>query len=217
MLAAMLILITLVACDQDDEPDDEITTSSDQSDSAEESENHSQVEILQLQSEARYAFEQMFLPSVIYDTENDEVIDLISNQDESGMESFLLDAWEDLVEMFINFSVTEGELDAPVERNVLGLGDEHITSVTAEMLDEETPAFIISMLDIEQFLRSTYIAIVYHDNELKIYTLEQSDGFHIFCFVNLHYRGSYFEIENDRDAFIEAIVYVLDGDIDYYR
>ena len=126
------------------------------------------------------------------------------------MEELLLDSWARLAEAFINFLITEGTLTTPEERDVLGLGDEHISEITAEMLTEDTPAFIISMLDTQQILRSTYIAIVYHDNELQIYTLEQSEGFHMLCFVNLYSRGSLFEVENDRYAFTYAIISVLD-------
>ena len=214
MLAVMLMLTILVACNGDGDSAEVTvapTDSAGESDSLEDSgELPSPDEILQLQSDARYTFEQMFLPTVVYSTDSDEIIELLSRQDESGMKTLLLDTWEQMVVAFIDFSVTEGNLSTPVARDVLGLGDEHITSVTAEMLTEDTPAFIISMLDIEQFLRSTYIAIVFHNNELQIYTLEQSHGFHMFCFVNLHSRGSFFDVENDRDSFTQAIISVLD-------
>ena len=196
ILAIMLTLIVLVACDRDAQP--EVARSTEFTE-----------DVLQLQSEARYVFEQMFLPTVVYDSDSEEIIDLLSSQDVLGMEELLLDAWEHLTENFIEFSVMEDDLEDSADRDALGLGDEHIREVTVEMLNEDTPAFIISMLDIGKFLRSTYIAIVYHNNELQIYTLEQSDGFHMFCYVNLHSRGSFFDVENDRDAFIEAIISVL--------
>ena len=171
----------------------------------------SAVDILQIQSDARYAFEQMFLPLVVYESDREGIISLLNAQDTVSMKEFLLEAWEYLTYTFIDFSIMEGTLAEPVAREVLGLGDEHITQVTAEMLNGNIPAFIISMLDIEQFLRSTYIGIVYLGNDdLQIFTLEQSHGFHMFCFVNLNTRGSFFEVDNNRDAFIEAIIYVLD-------
>jgi len=216
ILAALLTLVTLVGCfDRDDDSEEAITTTepADELGSAEESQVGllSPADILQLQSDARYAFEQMFLPSVVYQSDSEEVIDLLDTLDASGMEALLLETWAHFADVFIDFSVTEGTLDAPVERDTLGLGDEHIIEVTAEMLSEDTPAFIISMLDIEQLSRSTYIAIVYHENdELQIYTLEQSNDSYMFYFVNLYSRGSFFEVENDRDAFVEAIISVLD-------
>jgi len=217
MLAAMLMFVVLMACDGSDRLAGEVVSPTE---SAAESdltyisgELFSPEVILQLQSEARYAFEQIFLPTVIYDSSKEEVTNLLNMLDVSGMEELLLDSWVYLVDAFIDFSVTDGILAAPVSRDVLGLGDEHILDISVERLTENTPVFIISMLDIQQLLRSTYVAIVYHDKELQIYTLEQGDDFHMFSFVNLHSRGSFFEVENDRDAFIEAIVSVLDEDV----
>jgi len=43
-----------------------------------------------------------------------------------------------------------------------------------------------------------------------MFTLEESYGFHMFCFVGVDMRGSFFAIENDKDAFIDAILEVLE-------
>ena len=218
MLIVMLMMTALVACDRDNEPEEGATTSTESfavSNYTKKSTDFpSPQEILELVSEARYVFEQMFFPAVVYNSDEEEVIDLMNTLDELGMERLVLESWESVADAFIGFSIVEGILSNPIPRDVLGLGDEHILEVTAESLTEDVSAFIISMLDIEQSLRSTYIAIVYYNNELQIYTLEQSEGFHMLCFVDMYYRGSLFEVENDRDAFLEAIIYVLAEDED---
>lgn len=211
MLIVMLTMTALVACDRDNETGATMSTeSTNEFDFAKKSGFPSPEEIFELVSEARYAFEQMFLPAVVYSSDKEEIIDLLDTLDVLGFETLVLDSWERLADAFIDFAVMEGILVTPAPRDVLSLGDEHILEVTAESLTEEVSAFIISMLDIEQPLRSTYIAIVYYDSELQIYTLEQSDDFHMLCFVNMYYRGSLFEVDNDHDAFLEAIAYVLD-------
>jgi len=213
MLIIMLMMTVLVACDRSNESEEDALTSiesTDESDLKKSTDFPSPEEILELVSEARYVFEQMYFPAVVYNSDKEEVIDLFNTLDVSGIKTLVFNSWENLADSFIDFAVIEGILASPVSRDVLGLSDEHILEITAESLTEDISAFIISMLDIERSLRSTYIAIVYYDNELQIYTLEQSDDIHMFCFVNMYNRGSFFEIENDRYAFIEAIIYVLD-------
>jgi len=172
----------------------------------------SPAEILELQSGARWLFEQRFLPSVVFEF-HEEIIDYISEFDEDGMESVLLWAWEYVTAIFAEYELGDqfalAEESRPLE--TFGLGDEHIAEVTIEQLNEDSIGAIIKMLDIGEVRRSTYIGIVYtEDSELRMFTLEQSYGFHMFCFVGVESRGSFFEVENDRAAFIEAIIDVLE-------
>jgi len=172
----------------------------------------SPAEILQFQSDARYVFEQLFLPGLVYEEFSSEaIIEALHNFDTAGMEEFFFQAWDFFVQTFLEFSLIQGTLPRPIAREDLGLGEEHIVEVTMERLDENASAIIIKLLDIEEFLRSTYIAIVYGGaEELQMFTLEQSHGFHMFCFVNADSRGSFFAVENNREAFIEAILSVLE-------
>jgi len=168
--------------------------------------------LIELQSEIRYVFEQFFLPDIVYVMEREDVIDWLADLDAESMEELLFEAWEFIVDTLLDHAERSGV--ALLSREEMGLGDEHIVSVTAEAIREDVNAFIIKMLDIEQFLRCTYIAITYHEtNGLQIFTVEQSHGFHMFCFVSENSRGSFFEVENNPDAFIEAILEVID-DID---
>jgi len=91
-------------------------------------------------------------------------------------------------------------------------GDENIVEVTIESLGEKTTAAFIKMNATGWSHLSEYIAIVYTDGEgLAYYTLERSYGVgnqapYFFCFVDLYSRGTFFEIENTREAFINAIM-----------
>jgi len=178
-------------------------------------------EIAELQSNARYVFEQFMLPEMVLDFYREEMIDHMINLDVAGVKEEILSAWDYLTEILIisalrsPLSPYDGDEEIELMRQEWGLGDEHIVDVTIETLDEGITATIIKMLDMEQFLRSTYIAIVYGETEGMMYfTLEQSHGFHMFCFVGLDSRGSFFEVENTREAFIEAILYAIEHDLD---
>ncbi|MCL2368288.1 MAG: hypothetical protein FWC72_04770 [Oscillospiraceae bacterium] len=179
----------------------------------------SAAEILELQSDARWIFEQRLLPSVVFEFHG-EIIDFLNDFDAEGMEMILLWAWEyvasvmaeyelgDRISLFDNYD--ERLLDA------IGLGDEHIAEVAIEQLSEDVVGAIVKMLNIDQPQRSTHIGIVYsEDSGLRVFTLEQSfDDIYVLCFVDVEGRGSFFQIENDRDAFIEAILEVLETQIE---
>jgi len=173
-------------------------------------------EVMQVQSDARYIFEQIFLPQVVYTQGRQDIIGYLREMNAERMGVVVNGTWGYFAFEFLGVHLGTSLWDMPLEeavqlRNDFNLGSEHILEVTVEMIDDGVIACIIKMLDLEQFLRSTYMAIVYSGSgELQIYTLEQSDGFHMFCFVNLNSRGSFFSTENNREAFIEAILYVLD-------
>ena len=164
---------------------------------------------LQLRSDARYFFEQIYLPHVVYGLASDAVIDYLNNMDAVGMEGLLVVVWDVVTEIFMEDAIDDGIITDSVQRDEVGLESDHIVDVTVEVISEDTVAFIIKMLDINQFLISTYIAVVYSDEKLQIFTLEQSLGFHMFCFVNVDSRGPLFPVDNNREAFIEAIKYFV--------
>jgi len=164
-------------------------------------------EIVEFISEARWVFEQQILPMAVFQ-DVDFIVELIEDADTDGMKEALVELWGFVVEMMLMNSY---DLGGTFSLDELGMGSEHIMEVTIESLDEETTAFIIKMLDIDQVRRSTYIGIVYRETEgVRMFTLEQSYGFHMFCFVGADSRGSFFEVENDRGAFIAAIIEVLE-------
>jgi len=170
--------------------------------------------MLELRSNARWLFEQTFLPSVVYEF-NEVIIEYINNYDEEGMEDFMLWAWSYLVSLYIGIEMNDFTIDE-TQLGTLGLGDDHITEVTIERISDDVVAAIVEMFDIGEERRSTYIAIVYtDDSNLRIFTIEQSFlSSYMFCYVGTNSRGSFFTIENNRDAFIEAIIEVIESQMD---
>ena len=171
-------------------------------------------EMLQLQSDARWVFEQHWLPNLVFILYGEEIAEYIRDSDVEAMRETLISSFEFVtmrmaMEAFID-SLLEDPMALPQLLEDLRL-DEHIVEVTIETLDEDTGAFLIKMLDIDEVRRSTYIAIVYSETEgFAMFTLEQSYRGHMFCFVGPESRGSFFAVENNRDAFIEAIIEVLE-------
>ena len=184
--------------------------------------------IAEMRHEARYMFEQRMLPIIVYDVEL-LVIIMLAASHEDIMNGFILDIWTSAAAGVIiedaafsgediNFD-NMAELQAIVNerRPLFGLGDEHIVSVTIEQIDNNTSVAIIELLDTGWAMLSTYIGIAYSNTYgLHIFTLERSidllgtgDVPYMFCFVDIDSRGSFFPIENDRDAFIDAIRYIM--------
>jgi len=174
-------------------------------------------EILALRSEARWLFEQMFLPGVISQF-HEYVIEYLHDNDEDSMTDFMVWVWDYMADLFIYYEL--GDDDDPLldlARLMLetALSNEHIVEVTIENLDGDVIAAIVKLFDLEESHRSTYLAIVYSgENELRLFTLEQSAGFHMFCFVGVEQRGSFFPVENNREAFVEAIIEVIETGMD---
>ena len=171
-------------------------------------------DVAQLQSDVRYVFEQIWLPQMVLEFDSETIVAYIRDANVEAMRESLISSLEFVAMRMMMETFSEELIEDPlwgfIELWEEQRWAEQIVNVTIERLDEETSAFIIKMLDIERFLRSTYIAIVYNEADgLQIFTLEQSHEFHVLCFVNAGSRGSFFSVENDREAFIEAIISVL--------
>ena len=182
--------------------------------------------ISSMQSIARYWFEQFTVADMVDALEN-MIIESLQSGDEANILEYVLIAWDvsaimaiyehpDLVEEAgvdsdLIFSGSTHEI-----RLLFGLGDDHIVDSWIEEINEDTTAFIFQLYDIEVPRRSIYMAIAYNDNlGLQVFTLEEIEGVSritgefMFCFVEMDYRGSFYAIEGNRMAFIEAIYDVM--------
>ena len=180
----------------------------------------------ELQYEVRYLFEQIALPMTVLNVE-EVMVEIIESGDIESIEELISMVWENammvvVAEDFEARSRLGGTVETDEEqvldyiesmRVLCNLeSEENITSVTIEMLDENTTAAFLTMVSTGWSHLSTYIAIVYtQDGELAYYTLERSnnqgdDALYFFCYVNLSTRGTFFDIENTPEAFIEAIL-----------
>lgn len=184
----------------------------------------------ELQYNARYMFEQSVLPRTIYEYE-EETIYYINTLNAEIMKNNILGIWEvAAAEVIYNDAKLSGEeLDlndmdgfwAVVDerRPLYGLGDEHIVDVSIEAVDSDTNAIIITLMDTDWVLLSTYIGIAYNEEMgLNIFTLERSADLmgsgtapYMFCFVNVESRGSFGTIDNDRETFVRSIHSVMNS------
>ena len=206
---------------------EELVQANPESDLGEDSPAENTKDLVQIQNDARYIFEQMILPQALLANELETlgVISLMYTAGVEKMHEFLLllwefatanVIWEELIErQGEEFPASEEEFfrRANELRSVYGLGDEHIVDVALEEIDAETSAFIVQLLDINAARRSTYVGIAYNEAMgLRIFTLEATErapgagvDAHMFCFVGAGYRGSFHIIENNRQAFIDSI------------
>ena len=196
--------------------------------------------LTRFQYNSRYTFEQFFLPSVIFEME-DDVIHMLQTGDLRGMSELVSEVWELQTQMYIpedEMIAMVGELpdaidlmldavDAGVDpmqiledlfHEITYIGDGHVVDITFEELDEFTNAFIIEMKDVEAGWLCTFIGIAYNDlNGLFMFTLERAhvpagvEPFYVFCILHINFRGSFFPIENTREAFARYIGYAMDG------
>ena len=180
----------------------------------------------------RYFFEQQRFPKIVFGYA-EEFIDLIQAGDIAEIDEVVRTEWyfisagviaEYLMSQDERYShddiprLIEGVTRKRVE---LGLGEEHVVSVTLEQINASTSAIVIQMYDIEIPPLSTFIAIVYNEaSGLHYFTLERSmDWFgdsnapHFFCFVTPSERGTFFIIENSRAAFMYAIRLVIEEEM----
>ena len=196
--------------------------------------------LTRFQYSSRYTFEQFFLPSVIFDLEG-AVIHMLQTGDLRDMSELVHEAWahqmlvyipmEEMIAMvqdspdaFLRImeafeaAVDGMQLLADLFLDITGLGDGHIVDVTFEELDENTNAFIIEMKHVQAGWLSTFIGIAYNEwNGLFMFTLERAhvpagtEPFYVFCILHVYFRGSFFPIENSREAFARHIGYAMDG------
>jgi len=184
--------------------------------------------IAELQYNSRYIFEQSKLPKMIFEDEK-EIIEYINTSNVNKMKEKILSIWGlAAAEVIFNDAMLSGEnIDindhdefgalVSERRSLFGIGDEHIVDVTLEMLDDNTKAVIVKLLDTNWAMLSTYIGISYNKTKgLKIFTLERSIDImgngnvpYMFCFVADGSRGSYHTITNDKQAFIDAVKGVM--------
>ena len=178
--------------------------------------------ISSMQSIARYWFEQFAVADMV-DVIDNIIIESLQSGDEVTLLEYVLIAWDfsaisaiyehpDLVEEAgvdsdLIFSESTSEI-----RLLFGLGDDHIVDSWIEDINESTTAFVFQLYDIEVPRRSIYMAIAYNDElGLQVFTLEDIEGVSrmtgefMFCFVEVEYRGSFYSIEGNREAFIDAI------------
>jgi len=172
----------------------------------------------------RYFFEQQRLPEIVFGY-HEEFIGLILDGDVEAIEDVIRTEW-----YFISAGAIADYLMAsdgsysheniPVlmesvtrKRVEFGLGDEHIVSVALEQINTSTSAIIIEMYYTRLPLLSSFITIVYNEEDgLNYFTLERSIDFmgtgdvpYMFCFITPTGRGTLFTIANNRAEFINAI------------
>ena len=183
--------------------------------------------IAELQYNARYLFEQSILPKTVFEYEK-ETIDYINAFNTDKMRENILTEWEYAAATVIlnDLKLSGGETPETADsmwayveekRPELGMGDEHVTEVAIEALDGNTKAIVIATLDTGWVPLSTFIGIAHNEAAgLKYFILERSfdlfgDGNapYMFCFVGDGVRGSYYAIENDRQAFVDAVLDVM--------
>ena len=196
--------------------------------------------LTRFQYSSRYTFEQFFLPSIIFEM-GDVVTHMLQTGDLRGMSELVFDVWENQVIMYvpvdemiamvedipgileilmeaIEAGEDEMQLLEDLFHEITELGDGHIVDITFEELDEYTNAFIIEMKDVQAGWLSTFIGIAYNEmNGLFMFTLERAhdpagaEAVHVFCALHITSRGSFFPIENTREAFATYIGYAMDG------
>ena len=178
-----------------------------------------------IQYDARYWFEQFIVAEMVASLEV-EIIDSLQGGEENALREDILSAWGFITRIVISENINSlgvtgldhvGLEDITDDiRMTFGLGDDHILDSWIEEIDENTNAFIFQLVDIETPRTSIYMAIAYNDvMGLQIFTLEDIQGVSretgefMFCFVAVDSRGSFYSIEGNRLAFIDAIYDVM--------
>jgi hypothetical protein len=184
--------------------------------------SHDEFLISLVQHLARYQFEQFELARTA-GRQDVELIEFLQAGNEEALLEAVLDTWDFAARLILMQQLESLEdigldSDADVDditydiRLEFGLGDDHIVESWVEEIDENTNAFILQLLDLEVPRTSIYMAIAYNDLlGIQIFTLEDIEGFSresgefMFCFVEVNARGSFYSINGNRNAFIDAI------------
>ena len=173
----------------------------------------------------RYFFEQQRLPKIIFENQ-EELRTLINTGDSDGIKELVLAEWERVsigcVAGYL-LALDNGYSQANVsmlaestarKRAELGLGEGHIVSASFEQVNPNTNVVVVEMYYTNLWRLSSFIAIVYNEDDgLKYFTLERSidgsTGFfytaYIVCLTTPAGRIPFFQIDNNRDAFIYSI------------
>ena len=179
--------------------------------------------------QARWRYEQFFLPVIIFGMES-EILEKLHNADTNALREHIMPWWEIAAGTVVltvwddmGFEIPDTEEERLALANMLrpevSLGDEHIADVQFVQIDSYTKAFVIEMLDINQPRVSTFIGIAHNEEMgLSIFTLEKLGGFiveapeaHIFCFLAIDSRGSFHSIDNTIEAFVNAMHEAMNG------
>ena len=177
----------------------------------------------ELKYSALHLFEQKLLPGIVFEHEQ-EFAGYIRSSDADKAREFILGIWalsaSNAILNGLNMSAEEyASEDEELlweyindMRGTYDLGDEQIVSITIEELGADAGAVIVKMSDTGLTLLSTYIAIAHSNAGLRYFTLEMSpepdsggEALYMFCYADLYSRGTYYEIENNKEAFIAAI------------
>jgi|GEM_PF-2133018 len=174
---------------------------------------------------ARYAFEQIVLPSTVRGHEK-EMLGYINDSNLDLVDNVVRTAWD------YSAGITLLNILSPEEKKYTDqgkdqyfevidqkrieydLGSNHIADVTIEKLDGGANIAVVKMLEMDWYLLCTYIGIVQdQDANLRYFTIERTyddeklDGpLYMFCYINAPgNRGSIGLIDNDKEAFMNAI------------
>ncbi len=187
----------------------------------------------ELQYATRYGFEQSYLPNTVF--ANEELLKELIVDDPDSFVAIIDDqiwgAYRDAV--LVNYMEESDEVfiiesEEQLYETLAALADEYYLrayqAYTAEylMLDETKYCLMLCMTEITDFLMldelsklllSSYVAIVYDSatGEFSYFTLERSfDNMYMLCSIDAEeVHRNYGVVENNTDAFIEAITMVL--------
>ena len=186
-------------------------------------------DMTQFQFTNRYTFEQFFLVRSVFVWHDDVVLELLTG-DIDAIRERVLAAWEAQVLYFMvgympeifdalpdGIGLDEGRELLYDIRLEMGLGDGHIAGIGFYELDADTNAFIVELYDAGAAWLSTFIGVAYNETMgLNFFTLERvrtpgDEAAHMFCVIGTSSRGSFFTIENTREAFVSHVRYAMDG------
>jgi len=176
-----------------------------------------------LRYDARYLFEQKDLPKFVFSNESD-FIKCFQSSDLETVKKEIQIEWK-LAVATVLISTLSPDVQAYALQGVdqlnevldplvaeYGLGNEHLVSVTFESIDNNRSCILIEMLEMDETLLCTYIAIVYSEGGgLKYYTVERTFGLgsterqYMLCFVDQSGRGSFGLVESNKESVLKAI------------